>query len=121
MLPWFDTILLIPASTVCGAESDVSDFMPLSSIARLPDSGCRGKVEQVDSNVLDAIVDVVLVLEQVDNVGTHRLVLIPLDVVEELLRDVLDLVLDQVDDPSRLVVVEPKVVDHCSATMLNIE
>ena len=60
---------------------------------------------------------VVLVLEQVDNVGNHRLVPV---LLEPVLLGVLDTVPDQVDELFRLVSVEPWLVDHCSATMLNI-
>ena len=58
-----------------------------------------------------------LVLEQVDNVGDHRLVLV---LFEPVLLGVLDTVLDQVDELFRLVSVEPWLVDHCSATMLTV-
>ena len=72
----FDTIPLIPAPIVECVWPRAFDLTLSSSIARLPGSGCRGKVGQIDFDVLDTIVVVVLVLEQVDNVGTHLLVLV---------------------------------------------
>ena len=57
---------------------------------------------------------VVLAVEQVDNTGDFR----PL--VDFVLREVLEVVPDQVDGP-RLVWIEPTWFDHCSATMLSFD
>ena len=66
--------------------------------------------------VLELVVLVVVVVEQVDVVEDHLLGL----ACNLVLLEVLDIP-DPIGIDLRLVVVEPGWVDHCSATMLNID